>query len=48
MLISFNDGENSFLGKKGQEQRNYSEVAGGAGGGVAAVLRLDARKQPVT
>lgn len=36
------------MGKKGQEPRNYSEVAVGAGGGVAAVLRLDARKQPVT
>ena len=47
VLISFNEGEDSFLGSKGPEQRKYSEVAVGGGGGVAAVLRLDTRKQPL-
>lgn len=48
VLVSFNDSENSFLGKKGPEHRKYSEVAVGGGAGVAAVVRLDTRKQPVT
>jgi len=47
VLISFNESENSFFGNKGPEQRKYSEVAVGGGGGVAGVLRLDTRKRPL-
>lgn len=48
VLVSFNDSENSFLGKKGPEHRKYNEVAVGGGAGVAAAVRVDTRKQPVT